>query len=86
MFLCFREPVPILDVKSADIISLSSEDELLNLIQSHSEYELRETTSVTYNWPAIEREVIHRYISNKPRIEFSRDQLPSYVYQEDFNR
>ncbi|KAF6041591.1 hypothetical protein EB796_000104 [Bugula neritina] len=84
-FRTYREPVPILDVKSADIISLSSEDELLNLIQSHSEYELRETTSVTYNWPAIEREVIHRYISNKPRIEFSRDQLPSYVYQEDFN-
>jgi len=80
-----RLKVPLSAVTPTNIISLSSGDELLNLIQSHSEYELRETTSVAYNWPAIEREVMHRYISNKPRIEFSRDQLPSYVYQEDFN-
>ncbi|KAF6032078.1 hypothetical protein EB796_009578 [Bugula neritina] len=80
-----RQSIKLSSANSSHVISIENCDELLDLVLAHGEYELRETTSVTYNWPAIEREVIHRYISNKPRIEFSRDQLPFYVYQEDFN-
>ena len=72
-------------VNQLNIVSIHSYDEILSLVASHSEYELKETTSVTYNWAAIEQDVRHRYISNKPNIDFTEDQLKSYVYQEDFN-
>ena len=73
------------EVRPANVITLSGPDELLNLITSHSEYELSGETSKDYDWPSIERQVILRYINNKPRITFSREQMAHYVYQEDFN-
>ena len=74
-----------MSANSGNIVCLSNKKELLDLILAHSEYELKETTTTTYNWAAIEREVVQRFISNKPKISFSKEQLPCYVYQEDFN-
>ncbi|XP_067937583.1 E3 ubiquitin-protein ligase rnf213-alpha-like [Watersipora subatra] len=80
-----KSSVPLVSVNTGNVISLSGKQELLDLILTHSEYELQETTSCRYNWQAIEREVLQKYISNKPKISFTTDQLPCFVYQEDFN-
>ena len=84
LFVC-SEKLLLSEVRPANVITLSGADELLNLITSHSEYELSGETSKDYDWPSIERQVILRYINNKPRITFSREQMAHYVYQEDFN-
>ena len=67
------------------MVTFSGAEELLGVILSHSEYEVRETTHITYNWQAVERELVMRYISNKPISDFKPEQLQFYVFQEDFN-
>ena len=60
-------------------------DELLGVILSHGEYEMKETTTVSYNWQAVEKELVMKYQSNKPSIDFKVEDLQYYVFQEDFN-
>lgn len=83
--LSFSEMLPLALVRPSHVITLSGGDELLNLITSHSEYELSGETSKDYDWSSIERQVVLRYIQNKPRIQFNKDAMIHYVYQEDFN-
>ncbi|XP_067936897.1 E3 ubiquitin-protein ligase rnf213-alpha-like [Watersipora subatra] len=80
-----RREIALMDVNKPNLVSVSSEDEILSLVASHSQYELDAVSKKAYDWDAIEREVLHKYISSKPRIKFSKDDLPSFVYQEDFN-
>ena len=72
-------------INSSNVLTLRGSDELVGVILSHSEYEMRETTRITYNWQEVERELVMRYCSNKPIIDFKPDQLQFYVFQEDFN-
>ena len=85
MIICSAVSVPLSAVSLLNVVCLREYEEILTLVATHSEYELKETTTTTYNWAAIEREVVQRFISNKPKISFSKEQLPCYVYQEDFN-
>lgn len=81
----YRHSILLSAVNSTSLVCVKHKEELLDMIQAHSEYERDNTIDITYNWVAIEQEVLRRYIGNKPRIAFTRDQLPYYVYQEDFN-
>ena len=85
MILLHRQTIYISAVNSSNIVNVVSEEEVIRLVESHSEYEATGEMKVQYNWSAIEREVLHRYISNKPKINLLTEHLPSYVYQEDFN-
>lgn len=72
-------------INSSHVVTLGNSEELIGVILSHSEYEMRETTRVTYNWQAIERELVMRYRTNRPILDFKPEQLQFYVFQEDFN-
>ena len=72
-------------VSPAHLIRLGSEAELLEVIVSHSEYEVQERMSATYNWEAIESEIRTKYLSNKPRLQFSHGSLSFYSFSEDLN-
>lgn len=70
------------------MIKLASKEELLGLISSHVEYQLNAETreqTPTYNFPAAEREVFMKYVGQRRRIKCETEQLPSYMFQEDFN-
>lgn len=72
-------------VLSSSLVGLTDREELLTLILSHSEYELRNRSKVSYNWAAIEQEARAKYLYSKYRINCSRDQLPAYAFREDQN-
>ena len=80
-----RRHVALSSINSANVVTFSGAEELLGVILSHSEYEVRETTHITYNWQAVERELVMRYVSNKPILDFKPEHLQFYVFQEDFN-
>ena len=80
-----RRHTALSSINSANVVTFSGAEELLGVILSHSEYEVRETTCITYNWQAVERELVMRYVSNKPILDFNPEQLQFYVFQEDFN-
>ena len=86
LMIRYRSEVSLSAVNHLNIVCVKDGSEILNIVASHVEYETKgETIKPLYNWPDIEREVFHTYISSKPFISFSKDQLPSYVYQEDCN-
>lgn len=70
----------------AHLISIGSEEELLDVILSHSEYELSdERMTTTYNWEAVDAHILMKFLANKPQISYARDSLPSYSFKEDLN-
>ena len=81
----FRTHVKISAINRSSVVTLRGFDELIGVILSHSEHEIRETTCKTLNWQAAEREMIMKYCRNKPIIEFKLEQLQFYVFQDDFN-
>lgn len=75
-------------MSSASVITLDSKEELLGIISAHVEYRLNAETkeqSPSYNLQAVEREVVMRYIGQRSRIKYEPEDLPTYMFSEDFN-
>lgn len=72
-------------VSGARLVGLANKEELLNLILSHSEYQLANKSKVSYDWLAIEQEARAKYLYSKYRVMLTREQLPIYTFKEDLN-
>lgn len=70
------------------MVTLTSEEQLLGLVASHIEYELdaesRQRTP-KYNLQAAEREISQRFIGQRLKIKAPSEDLPAYMFEEDFN-
>ena len=88
-FLRFRQDdFGIRDISSNTVLRIKDKDELLGVVSSHIGYQLNSETgeqTPEYNLAASEREVITRFLSNKLRINLVTEELPSYMFKEDFN-
>ena len=84
-YFCWRQSAQLRSINSSNVVTMLGSDELLGVILSHGEYEMKETTTVSYNWQAVEKELVMKYQSNKPLIDFKVEDLQYYVFQEDFN-
>lgn len=76
------------EVSSYTVITLGSKSALLGVISSHVEYRLNAETKEQipdYNLEAAERDVTLRYLGQRTKIMVAADDLPSYMFHEDFN-
>ncbi|KAF6038101.1 hypothetical protein EB796_003577 [Bugula neritina] len=71
---------PLSKVTEQDLVILKSEEEVLNLVSSYRE---SDGEPATYNWKDINKQVLVKYLSNKPKIVCLKDQLPFYQFSED---
>ena len=64
--------IPLQDVTPSQLISYDTERDLLPLILAQCNYSLEvgKGTLVQYNWDALERQLIDRFIRGRPLIEF----------------
>lgn len=71
-------------MSETNIVCLNEEEELLDLILSHSEYtleyEVADQANIAYNWEAIEREVRAKYLSNRYKVCFNRTHLHYFTF------
>lgn len=73
---------------SSTVVRLRNKEELLGVVSSHVEYKLNSETkeqTPDYNLSASEREVMLRFIGNRAQIKMDKDDLPNYMFKEDFN-
>ncbi|XP_067056125.1 E3 ubiquitin-protein ligase rnf213-alpha-like isoform X2 [Acropora muricata] len=69
--------IPLQDVTSSQLISYDTERDLLPLILAQCNYSLEvgKGTLVQYNWDALERQLIDRFIRGRPLIEFKDERF-----------
>lgn len=74
LFVCFRNvsEIPDTEVTSFQILSYDPERDLLPIIRAHCHYSLKvgHGTVVEYDWTAIQRHLIDRFIRGKSLIVF----------------
>ncbi|XP_078611724.1 E3 ubiquitin-protein ligase RNF213-like isoform X2 [Branchiostoma floridae x Branchiostoma japonicum] len=70
------------DVNTAHVVACHPEQDLLPLVLSHCCYSLAvgEGTRVEYDLPALERQLVERFISGKPRIN---DEFETFVFRQE---
>ncbi|XP_066291012.1 E3 ubiquitin-protein ligase RNF213-like isoform X3 [Branchiostoma lanceolatum] len=70
------------DVNSAHVVACHPEQDLLPLVLSHCCYSLAvgEGTRVEYDLPALERQLVERFVSGKPRIN---DEFETFVFRQE---
>ena len=73
-FLIFRDlpHIQLQDVTTSQLIAYDTERDLLPLILAQCNYSLEvgRGTLVQYNWDALERQLIDRFIRRKPLVDF----------------
>ncbi|KAK2555497.1 E3 ubiquitin-protein ligase rnf213-alpha [Acropora cervicornis] len=69
--------IPLQDVTPSQLISYDAERDLLPLILAQCNYSLEvgKGTLVQYNWDALERQLIDRFIRGRPLIEFKDERF-----------
>lgn len=74
IFLVIRDlpHIQLQDVTTSQLISYDAERDLLPLILAQCNYSLEvgRGTLVQYNWDALERQLIDRFIRGRPLIDF----------------
>ena len=73
--------IQLQDVTNSHLISYDTERDLLPLIRAQCNYSLEvgRGTLVQYNWEALERQLIDRFIRGRPLIDFKVNRSHEYI-------
>ena len=73
------------DVTAAQLVAYDPDRDLLPLVLAHCNYSLEvgKGTLVQYNWPALERHLIDRFIQRRPLVDFQVCQVFVQSPQEE---
>lgn len=71
------ERVPVTEVTISHLIAYDPEKDLLPLILAHCNYSLEvgKETSVQYDWAALERQLIDRFLRGRPFVDFREERF-----------
>lgn len=77
--------VPFGEVSPLVLVSLANRDDFYSLVATHGEYTHSTTTELNYDWATIEHKARQRFVGARGKIKFTAEDLPVYMFQEDFN-
>ena len=83
-FFC-RDFVPLGEVTTSALVSLSTRDDIFSLVSEHAEYSYGELTELHYDLEAAEHEATLKFIGLRGQIKIDESEIPFYTFQEDFN-
>lgn len=87
IYYACRPAVPVTDITKYLLASVSSLEDVISLITSHTEYQLDTETHVSYNLHNVEHDMRLKYAGAKAKIKAGSEEFNalSYVFKEDFN-